>query len=418
MIQKLRRQFILVAMCSTLAVLTVIIGTMNIIYYRNIIRNADALLLMLGENDGRFPDHTHTSKKQILIGIEQLNEKGSRVEINPETPFETRYFSVCFTKEKEVETVDTGKITAVLTKDAIEYAKQVLMTGKTSGFCKEYRYLLVYSDEKPTVIFVDMGRELKSFRTILYTSVGVSFFGVLTVFLLVLFFSKKVFIPVEESYSKQKQFITDASHELKTPLTIISANVEVLEMESEENDWTISIKKQVQRMVSLVEQMVSLSRMDEEKVVLQKRDFSLSFVMEEICESFAPLAAAKKIEFIKELAPDVMYYGDEKMIRQMISALLDNSMKYGKEEGTVSVSLFRKGKRAEIILWNSVEDIKKGNLDILFERFYRLDESRNSNQGGSGIGLSIVKSIVDAHKGKISAHSTDGKSIKFHILLS
>lgn len=401
MIQKLRKQFIIVAMCSTLAVLIVIIGGMNILYYSGVIGNADDLLVYLSENDARFP--------QNFKNIHHL--------ITPETPYETRFFSVRFTSDKNVMLVDTGKITAVRTKDAISFAKEAVKKGSKRGFCENYRYLLTEKEDGSMVIFLDLSRELSSFRRILYTSIGVSALGFFAVFLLVMFFSGKVFLPVADSYQKQKQFITDASHELKTPLTIISANIEVLEMESEENDWTISIKKQIDRMIHLVEQMVSLSKMDEGQEMIHKEYLNLSALVSEVAESFYPVIQSQGKTFETGIEDNLFVSGDDLKLRQMLSLLLENAVKYSNEQGSIVLKCRKKGNKSELVIQNTVTEIQKGNLDILFERFYRLDSSRNSEKGGSGIGLSIVKSIVSAHKGKITACSEDGTSLEITVVI-
>ena len=197
-------------------------------------------------------------------------------------------------------------------------------------------------------------------------------------------------------------------------------------MESEESKWSRSIKKQIDRMVGLVEQMVTLSRMDEQND-LEKEIFSMSGAVKDTADFYYPVAESSGKELDVDIADGISYQGNEKQIRQMVGLILDNCMKYaavpGSEDGSnqeiqeqhprIRLTLKQKGKKIELIVWNTVSEIGVGDQNILFERFYRLDRSRNSEKGGSGIGLSIVKSIVEAHKGKISAYSKDGKSIEF-----
>ena len=312
--------------------------------------------------------------------------------------------------------MDTGRIAAIQSDEAIEIAQKVYEKGKSKGFYGNYRYRVSGSEDYLLLIFVDATRELAAFRSQLETSLLVSAAGLLAVFILVVLFSKKVFKPVAESYEKQKRFITDASHELKTPLTIISANMEVLDMEQGENEWSESVKKQVQRMSGLVNQMVTLSRMDE-TAKMEKKEFSLSNAVREIADSYYPVAGQKSKKFQTDIAENISYVGDEKLIRQMLGLLLDNAMEYSIEEGEIRLSLKTKGRHAELLLWNQADNLDKGNQDILFERFYRPDRSRSTKTGGSGIGLSIVKSIAELHKGSVSAVSEDGKSVTFRILL-
>lgn len=451
MIEKLRRKFILVAMCSTFAVLAVIVGAMNLISYHTMIVKTDAVLEMLASNNGRFPDRLFETEEadfkkepgmepwmifpQDKEETDRLSTKGPYIKdkgrnFNREMPYETRFFFVKMTEEGQVSMVDTGKISAVSSQEAALYAQLVLKkyqsSGKTGGFRNDYRYLITKQSGEYLVVFVDAVKETENARNILVISLLVSFFGLLAVFLLVVIFSRLVFRPVEAGYQKQKQFITDASHELKTPLTIISANVEVLEMESGESQWSASIQKQIQRMIGLVEQMVALSRMDEEKEIKQE-EFSLSDAVRETAELFLPVAAGVGKSLEISVQEEISCNGEEAKIRQMVGLLLDNAVKYAAAVGEplepdaqtarIRISLHKKGKKAELVLWNTAAGMSKGNQDILFERFYRPDSSRNSNTGGSGIGLSIVKSIVESHKGRITAVSEDGKSIEFRAVL-
>jgi signal transduction histidine kinase len=216
-----------------------------------------------------------------------------------------------------------------------------------------------------------------------------------------------------------------------------------MEMEAEESQWSQSIKKQIGRMIGLVEQMVTLSRMDEQLETV-KTKFSLSDALQDTARSYLPVAESQKKELQIDIAEHVTMMGDEKQIRQMTGLLLDNAMKYasrktpsegekdkakdkandekmkGQEEPVkpqIRLTMCQKGRKAEIVLWNTVDQIEPGEQEELFERFYRPDRSRNSKTGGSGIGLSIVKSIVEAHRGKITAVSKDGSSIEFKATL-
>ncbi len=454
MIKKLRRQFILVAMLSTFAVLAVIVGALNIANYVSMNSGADALLDILAENGGQFPDvfmgrrvnfdepDRMTPDKREGEGQppELPDENGRfrsdgdrklfgdrRQNFSNETPYETRFFSVEYSETAEEQyLLYLGRIASVSGEDAKAYAQSVIRTfqriGRTKGNYGNYRYRVQSVENDGTLaVFLDLSREKKNFYKVLRYSLILSGIGLLAVFVLVCIFSKKVFRPVEESDRKQKRFITDASHELKTPLTIISANVEVMEMESEESEWSRSIKKQVKRMTGLVEQMVTLSRLDESGE-LEMTDFSLSDAVRETAEAYLPVAERNNQEFVTDVKESIGYHGDEKKIRQMVGLLIENATKYAAvpedgEKGIIKIGLGRKGKKNRITVWNTTETMEAGNKDQLFERFYRPDESRNSKKGGSGIGLSIVKSIAEAHKGKVSAVSSDGKSIQFEVIL-
>lgn len=334
-----------------------------------------------------------------------------------EAPFDTRYFTVKVTDKNTIVSVNTGMIAAVSTEKAINYTNQLTEKNKTSGFIDNYKYTCVDTNDGKMYIFLDCERELSTFYNFLIVSILASVGGIILVYLLVLVFSKIVFKPVAESYEKQKQFITDASHEIKTPLTIIDASTEIIEMENGENEWTESIKNQVKRLTALTEKLVFLSRMDEESTKLIMLDFSISDAVLEVAQGFEAVATSQGKTLIIDIDNNLSYCGDETTIRQLVSLLIDNAMKYSDENGKITVSLKSNGKSRVITVTNSVDKIEKGKHDELFERFYRADSSRNSETGGHGIGLSVVKAIANAHKGKAVCYSNDENSITFKITL-
>jgi signal transduction histidine kinase len=240
----------------------------------------------------------------------------------------------------------------------------------------------------------------------------VSLVGLLFVFILVCIFSNILLRPVAESYEKQKRFITDASHELKTPLTIIDANTEVIEMTSGESQWTRSIRKQISRLSSLTEKLVFLTRMDEGTSQPEMMDFPVSDAILDTAGAFVPLAEARGRTLTIDTEPNLTCHGNEGMIRQLVSLLLDNAIKYSSEGGQINLTFSRHGKNFCLIIENTVDEITPGPHNEFFERFYRSDASRNQKSGGYGIGLSVAYAIVHAHHGKISAHSDDNCSLK------
>lgn len=411
MIKSLRKKFICVAMCSTFVVLAAVMGIVNIANYIKMTDRADKLTALLGENDGKWFGHSVSSEFE-------KHPKGPRQNgFSPETPYETRFFTVTLDEEGGVQSTDTDKIAAIHEEDAKELATAIFETQSEKGFQDVYRYRRMDTDGGSIMIFLDCHQELIAFRTLMFTSVSVSVLGLLAVFILVLIFSKLVFRPVAESYEKQKQFITDASHEIKTPLTIIDANTEVLEMENGENQWTKSTRNQVKRLAALTQQLITLSRLDEEGIVEEKMEFSLSDAVLESVQPFEALAITQGKTMYIQLEEDIRLWGQEKSIRQMVGILLDNAVKYTSDEGEIRVCLKRKGKKSQLMVWNQADEIPKGRLDILLERFYRLDTSRNSETGGSGIGLSVAQAIVLSHKGKLSLYSEDGKSLLVTVVL-
>lgn len=434
MIRALRRKFILVAMLSTFVVLAAIMGTVNVVNYLRMADRADGMTALLAQNDGKFPGSPEMERKKE-IGEEQIkadpemetpNLIPQKVKefpgtmkpenLSPETPYETRFFFVILDSEGNLVSSNTECIAAVDEDAALEYAAGISSKRKDVGFEGIYRYRIVEEAENLRYIFLDCRKDIESFRNLLIISSSVSVLGLTAVFFLVVFFSRFVFQPVAESLEKQKQFITDASHELKTPLTIIDANTEVMEMEHGESQWTKSTRKQIRRLSVLTQQLVTLARLDEERGNEERTEFSLS---DAVADSIRPFEApvrtqGKRLE--QQIEEGISYTGNEKSIRQMMGILLDNAVKYSTECGFIRVNLTRRGKKIHLEVFNEAEGLPEGKLDILFERFYRLDTSRNSDTGGSGIGLSVAKAIVQAHKGKINAYSEDGKSLTITVV--
>lgn len=407
MIKSLRRKFIAIAMSSLFLVLAVIVAVINLTNYQKVMREADDRLDLLAANDGVMP------KSQKPHGKPGHLPEG----MSPETPFETRYFTVTLRDDGTVSAVDTGNIAAIATGDAIDYARKAVEQSAAGGFMEDYKYRIQSSDSGAMVIFLDCGRELSTFRSFFTVSLLVSLVGLLSVYVLVLIFSRMVFRPVAESYEKQKQFITDAGHEIKTPLTIIDANTEVLEMENGGNEWTRSIRKQVERLSSLTNDLVCLSRMEEGARALTMADFCLSDAVTETADAFEAAVRTMEKTLTVEVEPAVTGYGNEASVRQLVSILLDNALKYSDEHGHIRLTLQRKGRAAILSVYNTAAQIEKGHQDKLFERFYRADPARSTQTGGHGIGLSIARSIVEAHKGKITAQSTDGQSLTITVVL-
>lgn len=407
MIKKLRRKLVLTSMVSLLLVLFIIEGIVGILYYRKIVTDADRILNILEQNDGRFPD-----KKT-------MNGKGDIGKMSAEMPYESRFFSVVLNEDGEIVTVDTGKIASVDTSTAREYAQSVWETGKNRGSKKNYRYLVCKSetDFGVRIIFLDRGRELSNFNNLILTGLGVTALGYGAVFMLMVFLSARITKPFVENYEKQKRFITDAGHELKTPLAIIDADAEVLEMDLGENEWLSDIQSQSKRLADLTNNLILLSRMEEGRGDTAAVDFPFSDMVEETVNTFQSLAKTQNKTLTSEITPMISLCGDAKALNRLITILLDNAVKYSENGGKILVRLEKEKKRIRLSVYNTTEFISRDHLAHLFDRFYRTDSSRNSQTGGYGLGLSIAAATVEAHKGKITASTEDEKSLLIIVTL-
>ena len=403
MFKKLQIRFIALSMASLLAVLLVIMGAINIMNYRHVVQRADATLALLAENGGSFAAPDMDGKPPM----------GMRRGMSAETPYESRYFSVLLSADGDAQAVDTGRIAAVDSLNAVQYAQRVFKSGKASGFLEDYRYTVVTEDGGTRVIFLDCGRDLETFRSFLLASAGVSLLGLISVGALIVAFSGRIVKPVAESYEKQKRFITDAGHEIKTPLAIISADAEVLQLDlGEDNEWLQDIQKQTQRLAGLTNDLVYLSRMEEQQGGAQHVAFPVSDVVLEQAQSFRALAKTQGKSFTETVTPMLTLCGDEKAVRQLTSILLDNAVKYTPEGGKIRLTLEKQGRSIALTVYNDASvPVPRAELPRLFDRFYRTDPSRSSETGGHGIGLSIAKAIVNAHKGRITAATEDERSL-------
>lgn len=339
--------------------------------------------------------------------------------LNIETPYSTRYFVVEF-KDNLVTKVSTDHIAAVDTTKALRYAKTVYRQG-TPGFgtIDLYKYFYTTDGEESMIIFVDWQRDLAKCLVLAIISSFVSFMTITVLAIMVYFLSKKAMKPVADSIEKQKQFITDASHELKTPLTIIAANAEVLEMCEGENEWLTSIKNQTTRLSHLVKNLVELTKLNEIHDDKHRSNFNISTALLETASNFETNAEVANKNFSYSAADDLFYHGNESEIRQLITILCDNAIKYTDECGHIKLSLYKSGKNIIIESYNTCEYVDPQTVSRLFDRFYRADSSRarDSKTGGYGIGLSIAQAIVHRHKGKIKVFTSGTTGITFKIIL-
>jgi signal transduction histidine kinase len=415
MIAQLRRRFIAIAMASFLMVVLVVLGAINgvNIYQYNSYKNT--IMDTLVEYGGQFPTFIKKQHGSWIGGYQ----------INAETAFSTRYFVVKMDSSGNILDADGEHIAAITENEVKQYAKTSMESRKSTGKLGIYNYTITnatYSTVFGTIdgymaIFVDLSPEYNNMISYLLISSVIGAVSMIVVFILLSIFSKKAIAPVVESMEKQKQFITDAGHEIKTPLAIISANTDVLELTSGANEWTESIRNQTNRLTDLVKRLISLSKMDEEKVQLVFGEFCVSDAVWESAAPFETLAESKGRHLEVNIQPDITMNGDISSIRQLVSILLDNAVKYSSEGGNIKLSLSKTNKHVKLEVYNTADNISKEDLDKLFDRFYRADSSRSRETGGYGIGLSIAKAIVEAHKGKIAASTEDGKSISFTALL-
>lgn len=327
--------------------------------------------------------------------------------MNEEKKFTTRYFVLKYDDDGTLSQALLDNIAAVTESNTEEYLNIALKHGQGFGYTNGYKYYVVSNGEdRNMVVFLDCSQQLHGiFNTAAITAAGALFcIGLVSVIVILL--SGKAINPIVEGYEKQKRFITDASHELKTPITVISAGLKVLEMETGSNKWIDKIGNQNEKLKELVNSLVTLARMDEGQSQLKLEDFNISEAVCETAESFADFALSNGHKLNIEAEPDIIYKGNEYSIRQLVSILADNAVKYADENSEIFISMKSQKKGVVITCRNGCKTATQSDTAHLFDRFYRADKSRSTE--GFGIGLSIAKEIAESHKGSIKAKLNDG----------
>lgn len=400
MIRRLRKRFIRIATLAVTAVLLVLCLSVNIANYISMDSGLTNVLNVISDNRGTMPPMPHG----------QPPEGRPDGQLTKETPFSTRYFVLRYDGDGDLIKADLDKIAAVTEDDVGEYLSLALEHGEGYGYARGYKYRVVYNGEdRWMAIFLDDYQEMRSVREIALVSLAAMADCVALVYVIVVLCSRRAIDPVVQASERQKQFITDASHELKTPITVIATSLKVLEMETGKQKWIDKAQTQTEKLTELVNSLVTLSRMDEEKTPLHFAPFAVSDAVRETAESFRDFAESNGHALRLEIAPELAFSGDEYAIRQLVSILLDNVVKYAAEGTGIAFSLEKTKKGVLLSSVNvSRTPLAPEELDKLFDRFYRADPAR-SGTGGFGIGLSIARSIAEGHKGGIRASLEDGK---------
>ena len=336
--------------------------------------------------------------------------------MSPDDVMSVRYFLIRYDESGAIESADTGSIYSVTDEEAEEYGRQAIARGKQSGIIGNFIYFLKDNEDGKTAAFVDVSSQISSIISVIVISLIIAAIAWILMLVFVSALSRRAIAPIAENIIRQKQFVTNAGHELKTPLAIIMANTEALELFNGENKWTRNIKEQTGRLSVLMQNLLTLSKMDEADLNLPMQDFDLGELIRETAAPFEEPARKKNLEFHIQ-APPVTVKADRNTMGQLIGILLDNAVKYTPEGGEISVSVFREGKTVTVKQKNTVraEDIEE-NPEKLFDRFYRRDEARTQKKGGYGIGLSAARAIAAANHAEIGVRYEE-QSIVFTVTL-
>lgn len=440
MLKKMQRRFIMAAMAAFGSVMFVLVVGINIMNYYRTTSVQDDMTASLLEYAQQMYAHRENTSADDSAGTQQHwgtayaePEFPPIAEMpggGPEARYTTRFFAVYRDLSGNIEVISKDHIYSVDEDTAKEYAEAVLQRGREKGYYGEYRYYVDTGSAGSTVLFLNATPALQFTRTLLIVSTVTGIFSLLVVLVLVLCFSQYAVRPYVKNMERQKQFITDAGHELKTPLTAIATSADIAAMEYEGDEWISSIQKQTARLTRLVGELVTLSRLDEEIPFPEKCTFSVSDAAWETAEPFAVRAKAEGKQYCQHISENLSLYGDRNSIQQLISILLDNAVKYTDAGGEIRLDIYAQGgpgklagspirrrRRICIEVMNTCSLPDTVDLDRLFDRFYRVDESRSTRTGGTGIGLAMAQAIAETHGGKIRAERVGAAGIRFKVVL-
>lgn len=404
MIRLIRKRFILMISVSFFIALSLIILSINHFNYVTYVNEADDLLVAIAENKGEIPEKKNkfNNKKEDALPPDKEKHDDKIRENVFDGVYEICFFSVLYNTEGENVYVNTQYSPYVDKNTAVQFAEEVRPGNKKFDHYGDYRYYVKQSQQGTAIIFLDRAEELSKVRQFLVISVAMSVIGYLAVFIIICIISKRVIKPFVENQIKQKQFIADAGHEIKTPVTIIKADAEVLMMDMEENEWLEDIIRQTERLGRLTDDLVFLSKTDGVPI-LAMGDVDLSLLATETGEEFKAIAKARGISFEQEIQQGVIVKGDKRSMKRLLSVILDNAVKYSPSGEKINTCLKIQFSKAVIEVENTAPDMNVKEMSVIFDRFYRGDKSRGGDVKGYGLGLAMAKAIVESHKGKIVA---------------
>lgn len=409
-----RKKFILIAMSAMAACLVVLLLMINLFNAGSVVAEQKDILSILSENDGRFPSFgSPTARKR----------PGRPYEITAESEHRIRFFMVTLAPDGSMIRANLKQIAAVDDTEAALLGRKAAESGKVYGFSGSYIFKVIQSEDDPNthIIFLDWQEKLTSLKNFAVISAVMGALGLGVTFLIVLWLSKRAIKPVLISAKKQQQFITDASHELKTPLSAISVNMEVLGMEVGENEWISSTNEQISTLRNLVEQLIGMARLDEEASLYgEKQLLDMSELVNDAVTCFTPMAEAVKRTLEADIPEHAEISGNEELLRRMLSVLCDNAIRHSSGEGCIRLSLAEKGKTLVLRVQNPYPAQEDDTFyDRMFDRFYKADpaRSKDSVRNGFGVGLSIAQKAAQWHGGSITASPVGKNQICFTVVL-
>ncbi len=428
MIKKLRLKFIIIVMGALLLVFISMFLTLNIFMNRISETQTSKLLEDIAANDGiviydkRAENFKHFTPNGDIpeppIGDMFENRKddfGKRFDYNDMLSM-GRFFYVRLDTEGNTLDIWADNMFSMTDEEAVEYASQAVLKNKASGQINNLQYLVAEKDYGTLVIFSERGIELQLLDQLKNISLWAAGITSIVLFVIVLLLSGWAVKPVKVAFDKQRRFVSDASHELKTPLTIISANADVLQNEIGEITGLTNIKSQSERMNKLINDLLELAKTGE-KAKPQMSKFDISDLVLGTTLEFESRIFEEGKTLTYNIAPDLKYTGDINAVRQITAIFIDNAIKHSNSSGTLDVNLKQEKSKLFLSVYNTGKGIPEEERTMIFERFYRSDYSRDRKTGGFGLGLAIAGSVAELNKWKIGVTGEEGKWVRFTVEL-
>jgi len=417
MFNKTRRKIVFTVVFSLLALMLV---TLTTIYISNRIaldRDSREMLKTYADtyslegqpepqSDEQRPDDKPDLKPDDKNG--QREPRGDRPEKEEREFRLSTFYSVAYSKSGEVLAIDNGNNDLQSEETLLETASSILEKGKQNGKTGSMNYLVEEREDYTLVAMIDQTINDNNQSMLFYRMLIIGSAALIVLIVISIFVANKIVRPLEENDKRQKRFVSDAGHELKTPIAVISANSELLKRQIRQSEWLDNIDYENERMSDLVKQLLTLSKAENGE--MPKETVDLSKLVDGEALPFETLAYEKGKKIESDIESGLLIEGNPNQFRQLVSILLDNALSHGTTD-TIGLTLYKEKHHAILTVTNGAGEMSAEQLSHLFERFYRTDEARNESSSHYGLGLSIAKAVVDAHGGQIRAEYKDGKAI-------
>ena len=418
-VKKARKKFVVGAVAATFAAVLLLVISINLVRFVQVTSRQEEIVnsLLAERKEDSFAgnkEYDRSYGEQNINGLIRNGRKGGRGSVSMQ--YSGRFFEIIAETDGTV-ILNSKNAEALTESEAKELSLEIVSEGKESGYRDDYRYVVKTRDDGAKIIsLLDCTEDSKSLSDLCIITIAVGLLGTLIAFFFILFISRKAIAPLVDSMEKQKRFVTDAGHELKTPLSVINTNMDILAMDLGENEWVDGTKRQVDKLKKLVNNMVYLSKMDEQETILSPVKFSISEAAFECVDLYRLVADAAGKRLEPSIEEGLYVTADENSIKQVLSILLDNAIKYAEGDHVINVTLRSDGNRVLFETENDwAKNIDPDKLDSVFNRFTRGDRSRSGADGknGFGLGLSIAKSVSEKNHASLDVCETREGKLKF-----